>query len=236
MNLNMYLTKAGFCARRKATTLVKEGKVSVNGKIVLEPWHEVAVADEVAVNDKKLRIGKIHYLAVNKPSGVTVTLEDRHAITKISDVIPKSYGRLFPVGRLDKNSRGLLIMTNDGDLCQKLTHPKFEIEKEYVARVRGALGTTGLAKIQQGVRDGDDDLTVRSCSIISSNENVTVLKVVAIEGKKRHIRRLLEQTGYSVMDLQRVRIGSLKLGALREGEYEELTRETIYRATLGADA
>ena len=231
--LNVFLAKAGVCSRRKADILIKDGKVKINGAVIVQPWTEVAPKDFVAVNGKPLRAENQLYLIVNKPRGVTVTLEDRHARLKISDIIPNKYGRVFPVGRLDRETTGLIIMTNDGDLCHELTHPSFEIEKEYVATIEGSIDRGSMDRMKAGVEDEGEVLKVRSVSMLRRTQKMTVLKIVISEGKKRHIRRLLKKVGAKVLNLKRVRIGGLELGALREGKFRVLDRKEIYHLALG---
>lgn len=198
-----------------------------------EPWHEVKEDAHVTVDGKDVGSQREAYLAFNKPKGVTVTLEDRFASRKIIDMIPKRYGRIYPVGRLDKDSRGLILLTTDGDLCHRLTHPRFEIEKEYAVSVDSAVTEDQLEQVRRGIADKGDVLNVRSCKIVRSAGGVTELEVIAAEGKKRHLRRIFKKLGLNVIDLRRVRIGGLKLDALGEGKFRELDRETVYDLTLG---
>ncbi|MFA5146027.1 MAG: pseudouridine synthase [Candidatus Omnitrophota bacterium] len=233
MRLNAFIAKAGLCARRKAVAYIKEGRVCVGGRVVREPWHEVKEDAHVTVDGKDVGSQREAYLAFNKPKGVTVTLEDRFASRKIIDMIPKRYGRIYPVGRLDKDSRGLILLTTDGDLCHRLTHPRFEIEKEYAVSVDSAVTEDQLEQVRRGIADKGDVLNVRSCKIVRSAGGVTELEVIAAEGKKRHLRRIFKKLGLNVIDLRRVRIGGLKLDALGEGKFRELDRETVYDLTLG---
>jgi 23S rRNA pseudouridine2605 synthase len=233
IKLNVFIAKAGVCSRRKADILIKEGRVKINGCITVEPWTDVGSKDFVAVDGKPLRAEFQAYIIVNKPRGMTVTLEDRHAKLKISDIIPKRYGRIFPVGRLDKDTTGLIILTNDGELCHALTHPSFEVEQEYVAAVEGAVDQASIGRMKAGVIDDGDLLKVKSVSMLSRNRKKTVLKIVISEGKKRHIRRLLKQVGAKVLNLKRVRIGNLELGALKEGKFKVLDKREVYHLALG---
>jgi len=233
MRLNSFIAKSGFCSRRKAADYVKNGKVQVNGKMVLEPWLEIKSGDSVAVGGKAISCQDHSYIIINKPKGVTSTVEDSFAAKKVVDLVPKKYGRLYPVGRLDKESEGLMILTNDGELCYRITHPKFQIEKEYAVSVEGMIRGPDLEKIRKGVKDKEEHLKVRSAVIVSSNKDRTDLDVVICEGKKRHIRRLFKQLGFSVIDLTRVRIGSLELGKLRPGSFKAMERESIYKLVLG---
>ena len=235
MNLNVFLAKSGVCSRRDAADLVKEGKVTVNGKPVLEPWHKVGDGDAIKVKGKLLRPEKNVYILFNKPKGVTTTLEDRFAESKVVDFIPKNFGRVYPVGRLDKPSRGLIILTNDGDLCYRMTHPKFEIEKEYLVTVKGRLDGGVLGRLKRGVRDGEDILRVKAAHIEHVDDSKSRIKVIACEGKKRHLRRLFEDFGFEVLDLVRVRVGALSLGTLKEGHFKVIDRKTIYAAVSGEE-
>jgi 23S rRNA pseudouridine2605 synthase len=231
--LNVFIAKAGVCSRRKADILIKDGKVKINGKVVLEPWTEVGDKDFVAVRGKPLRPENEIYLIINKPRGVTVTLEDEHAKRKISDIIPKKYGRVFPVGRLDKDTSGLIIMTNDGKLCHELTHPKFEIEKEYVATIEGSIEKGLFDRMKAGIEDEGEVLKVKSASMMSRNAKKTDVKVIISEGKKRHIRRMFKQLGARLVSLKRVRIGDLTLGDMGEGRFKSIEKKIIYRLALG---
>ena len=219
MHLNVYIAKSGFCSRRKAALFIKDGKVELNGKLVREPWLEVKEKDTVRINGKGLHPNKDILLIFNKPRGVTSTLKDKFASKKITDFIPKKFGRIYPVGRLDKNSRGLIILTNNGTLCYKLTHPKFEVEKEYLLWVSGRVTNEALERLKEGIKEGKDILKVKSASIVASKTNRTNMKVVVCEGKKRHLRRLFRSLGFRVLDLKRIRIDGLRLGNLKEGNF-----------------
>jgi len=235
MHLNVFIAHSGFCSRRKADLLIKSGKVMVNGKVVREPWFDVKESDAVKVAKKPLHPEKKVYIVFNKPKGVTTTLEDRFALKKITDFIPRHLGRLYPVGRLDKPSRGLLILTNDGDLCYRLTHPKFEIEKEYVVAVEGKVASDIVGKLKKGVRSEEEVLKVKSAFIEKADSNRSTIRVIVSEGRKRHLRRLLEYLDFVVLDLCRIRIGDLRLGDLREGAFKIIDKKTMYRLALSEE-
>jgi len=221
MKLNLFISKSGFCSRRKAALLVKEGKVSVDNKIVAEPWFEVGPESVVKIGNKTIgSVNKHTYIMFNKPAGVTTTLSDRFAQKKIIDFIPKHFSGVYPVGRLDKFSRGLILLTNDGDLCYRMTHPKYEVEKEYMVCIEGRADENLPQKLKKGVMDEEDLLKVKEAVIEKSGSEKSRIKVVVCEGKKRHLRRLFMSFGLKVLDLQRVRIGKLTLGDLREGGYK----------------
>ena len=229
MNLNAFLSSNGFCSRRKAAIIIKDGKVTVNGRTVIEPWYQVKDSDAVKAEGKAVGSKRHVYIVINKPKGVTSTLEDRFALEKITDLIPKKFGRVYPVGRLDKESRGLMIMTSDGYLCYRLTHPKFEVEKEYVVTVKGKADESTLKKLRKGVKDKDDILKVKTAQIEKTSEDKSIVRVVIAEGKKRHLRRLFTFIGLEVRDLVRVRIANLRLGDLRDGKYIVLSKKDMVR-------
>jgi len=232
MNLNIFIANSGFCSRRNAGLLVKEGKAKVNGKVVYEPWYEVKESDSVVIGSKNLNLKESLYILFNKPKGVTTTLKDRFANKKIKDFIPAKLGRLYPVGRLDKDSSGLIILTNDGNLCHKLTHPKFEIEKGYIVLVKGKMNDVLLEELKNGIKNGNDELKVKSVSIEESSGEETRIKVVIGEGKKRHIRRMLGSLGFPVIELKRIKIGNLELGSLKEGGFKAINKDEIYKLAL----
>ena len=232
MRLNAYIAKAGFCARRKADVYIKGGEVKVSDNVVVEPWYVIKDGDKITINGKALAAEKEVYLVVSKPKGVTATLEDKFAARKITELIPRKYGRLYPVGRLDKDSRGLIILTNDGEFCYRLTHPKFEIEKEYVVLVEGLPADLKLADIKKGVWDDGDVLKVKSCNVIGTDNGKTELSLIICEGKKRHIRRIFKHIDVKILDLKRVRVGGLKLGGMRDGTFKVMKKAEIYALAL----
>ncbi len=232
MKLNLFIAKSGYCSRRKAAELIKDGKAAVNGKAVTEPWFEVSEGDSVKACGKLLNNEKQVYILFNKPRGVTTTCEDKYAEEKITDLIPKRFGRVYPVGRLDKTSHGLIILTNDGDLCHRFTHPKFEIDKEYIVTIEGEQDKAILRKLTHGVEDMGDILKVKSAAINRAWSNRTQVQVVICEGKKRHIRRLFEALGFKVLDLLRIRIGKVHLADLKDGRMKLVDKKFIYASCV----
>lgn len=230
MRLNHYISKSGYTSRRKADTLIKEGRVKVNGRVVREPFLNIEDNGHVEVNGKIISLKKDVYIIFHKPRGVTTTLEDKFASKKVIDFFPKDIvGGVYPVGRLDRDSSGLIILTNDGDFCYRLTHPKFGVEKEYLMKVEGRLKITDCKTAQKGVNDMGDLLKVKEVRILRSGTDNTLCKVIICEGKKRHLRRLFEKLGFRVKELKRMRIGGVVLGGLKEGEYEMMPRDKIYQ-------
>jgi 23S rRNA pseudouridine2605 synthase len=227
MRLNLFISKSGYTSRRKADDLIKEGKVEVDGKICREPFFKVEEANVVKVKGRVINLKTYTYIAFHKPKGVVTTLEDKFALKKVIDFFPKKLGRIYPVGRLDKDSSGLLIFTNDGDFCYKVTHPKFSIEKEYIVKLRGEITANNCRKARVGVKDKGELLKVKEIKVLSKELKVSLCKVVVCEGKKRHLRRLFKQLKLEVEKLKRVRIGKLVLGGLKEGQYRKISPEAV---------
>lgn len=228
MRLNVFIAKSGYASRRKADDLIKSGKVKVNGKIEKEPFFDVKSTNKVEIDGRPLSLKEFIYIILNKPKGVTSTVKDRHALKTVLDCLPQRLRGVYPVGRLDKNSTGLLILTNDGNLCFKATHPKFSVEREYLVKLRGSLTLNDCRRAYQGIKDEGELLRVKKINILKKENNFTLCRVLACEGKKRHIRRIFKQLGFSVLSLKRVRIGKLNLGNLREGHFKLLPKEKLY--------
>jgi len=228
MRLNLFIAKSGYASRRKADCLIKGGKVKVNNQETLKPFLQVSNKDKVEVEGKVLRPKEHIYILFNKPKGVTTTLSDKFALKKVIDFFPRKFKGIYPVGRLDKQSCGLLILTNDGDFCYRLTHPKFSIEKEYLVELKGQISSNDCQRAKKGLNLDGEHLKVKSIRVLSSQENKTLAKVIISEGKKRHLRRLFKALGFSVKELKRVRVGRLALGSLRAGEYRLMKQEKIY--------
>ncbi|MCF7870777.1 MAG: rRNA pseudouridine synthase [Candidatus Omnitrophica bacterium] len=229
MRLNQYLAKSGIASRRKAEKIIKNKKVSINDECIDKPYYQVKTTDRVKVNNEEIKPAKNIYILANKPKGVTTTCSDKFAKTTILDLIPKQIisflknldeKRIYPVGRLDKNSTGLIILTNDGDFCYQITHPKFEIEKEYLIELSKPVTKADCHKAKRGVLDKGELLKVKKTEKIKGSLNKKLIRVIVAEGKKRHLRRLFNKLGYKVNSLKRTRIGNLKLNNLAEGEFK----------------
>jgi 23S rRNA pseudouridine2605 synthase len=219
------LAAAGIGSRRQLTAIIKRGGVKVNGQTVESYIHPVDVQIDVVSMDGKpivLNSEKVVYLMLNKPKGIVSTTEDEHGGTTILDIIPAKYRsiRLYPVGRLDKDSVGLVLITNDGELTFNLTHPRYQHEKEYLVQIEGALTADQKMNLERGV-DLSDGCTspakIKPVKIPPFNYSITIH-----EGKKRQIRRMFAALNYQVLELKRIRIGSLTLGNLVEGQVREL--------------
>ncbi|MBM3154599.1 MAG: rRNA pseudouridine synthase [Chloroflexi bacterium] len=227
------LTAAGIGSRRWAADAIRNGLVAVNGQKVEDFRYPVDIeADRVTVSGKSvsLRPEQLVYLLVNKPLGVITTTSDERGRRTVLEILPSKYRnlRLYPVGRLDRDSTGLLLLTNDGELTYRLTHPRFENEKEYLVQIEGSLNQGQKKKLEQGL-ELEDGMT--SPAVVEEVKSTPPFNYsIAIhEGSKHQVRRMFQSLGFQVQVLKRVRMGSLSLGNLKEGEARELTREEIRR-------
>jgi len=229
VRLNKYLSMSGVCSRRKADEEIKNGKVIVNGKVIKEPYYNVKERDEVFYKGKKVERKEFVYICINKPAGYVSTLKDRHAEKKVVDLIPEKYGRVFPAGRLDKDATGLLVLTNDGNFANLLTHPRYQIDKEYEVIVNGILGRGDIETAKKGVFDEGEKLKIIDGKIVRKNKNATTVRIILKEGKKREIKRIFKVLGYNVLKLKRIRIGNIKLGNLKEGNFKVIIPDKLFK-------
>jgi len=221
------LAEAGVGSRRRITGAIKNGRVEVNGEPVEDFRHPVnPEVDRVSVNGKivDLKPRQVVYLMVNKPAGIITTTSDERGRRTVLDILPEKYRhlRLYPVGRLDKDSTGLLLLTNDGDITYKLTHPRFEHEKEYLIHTDGRLKPDEIRKLEEGF-ELEDGMTYPVAVKEIKSQPPFNYSITTHEGRKRQVRRMLANLGYQVLALKRIRIGNLHLGNLKEGVTRELT-------------
>ncbi len=229
MRLNKFLASAGLGARRKVEELITSGKVEVNDVKIENLATEIdPQKDFVKVNGKIVSIEKKTYIIFNKPKGILTAVSDDRGRKTVRDLINVDE-RIFPVGRLDKNSRGLLILTNDGDLAAKLLHPRFKIPKVYEVRVNSTLGEKELAEFRQGIEiEGKKTAPAKIKELsIKVGAKQRVYEVVLKEGRKRQIRKMFEALGHKVTDLKRVQFGPIKLTQLKEGQWRKLTKQEL---------
>uniref|UniRef100_A0A7C4U661 Pseudouridine synthase n=1 Tax=candidate division WOR-3 bacterium TaxID=2052148 RepID=A0A7C4U661_UNCW3 len=224
MRISQFLSQAGITSRRKAEKLVLKGLVRVNGKVIRDLSYKInPYKDTVLFDGKKIELKKDrNYFIFYKPVNVLTASNDRYGRKLVKDYFKDFKGRLFPAGRLDYNSEGLLIMTDDGELTYRLTHPRYEVEKEYIVYYEGILGDE-LETLLYGIKVGDDFLKAEYIERIGKNK----IRVILKEGKKREIRRMLGAIGCKVKRLIRVREGPIRLGNLKEGESRRLTKREI---------
>ena len=228
MRLNKYIASAGVCSRRKADELIANGNVKVNGAVMREMGFDVSEGDKVQVNGKLIEGEKDKvYVVVNKPLGYITSMDDDKDRATVAELVADIPERLFPVGRLDYNTTGLLIMTNDGQLTYSLTHPKHEVDKTYVATVAGVLSEKRLAKLRRGVDIGGFVTSPAKVRVIKQNPRSAVVEISIHEGKNRQVRKMFAAIGNKVQALERVAIGNIRLGRLKTGHYRKLTREEV---------
>ena len=228
MRINKYIADAGICSRRKADELISNGNVKINGLTVKELGVDVAEGDVVEVNGSVIEAGRRKvYVAVNKPAGVITSMDDDRERETVADIVADIPERLFPVGRLDYNTTGLLIMTNDGQLTYTLTHPKHEVYKTYVAKVEGVLSGARAAKLRRGGDIGGFVTSPARVKVLKQMPRYAVVEISIREGKNRQVRKMFAAVGNKVRELKRTQIGEIRLGRLKEGHYRKLTREEI---------
>lgn len=227
IRLNRLLASAGFGSRRQCDALIEEGRVEIDGEPVSKLGTTVEPETrQVSVDGVPLKRQRLVYFAVNKPTGVVTTNADPHGRPRVIDLVPPGQ-RVFPVGRLDMSSEGLILLTNDGSLAQQLAHPRFGIKKVYRVTVAGRLDTTKLRQMQKGIYLAEGLVRVEGAKILKSRERATELEIVLREGKNRELRRILARLGHKVQRLRRIAIGPLKLADLPPGAFRGLSREEV---------
>ena len=231
VRLQKYIAMCGTASRRGAEALISDGKVTVNGNKITEQGVKVEIgADKVTVNGKEIKpANKMYYIMVNKPSGYVSTVKDQFERPTVIDLLGNEINaRVFPVGRLDYETEGLLLMTNDGDFTYKVTHPKHKINKTYIAVLKGGISIKGLAQLRKGVRLDDDFVTSPAeVEMLNADNGHTTIKITIHEGKNRQVRRMFEAVGSKVIELQRISIGNVELGNLPLGRWRYLTSHEI---------
>ncbi|HYM55434.1 MAG TPA: pseudouridine synthase [Solirubrobacteraceae bacterium] len=230
MRLAKYLAHAGVASRRSAEDLVRAGRVTVAGEVVTDPARDVGADSGVAIDGRPLAGPEPRVLyAVNKPVGVVSTACDTHGRPTVVDLVPAPGVRLYPVGRLDADSSGLILLTNDGELANRLTHPSFQIPKTYRARVAGGpVGKDALDAMRRGVRL-EDGLTAPAEARRLGGRAGDTIELTIHEGRNRQVRRMCDAVGHPVLALQRVAFGPLRLGALEPGAHRRLGEAELER-------
>lgn len=228
MRLNKYIAQSGLASRRKADELTLQGKVRINGAVMKEPGYDVAENDVVEVNGRVVeRDAKKVYIMLNKPKGFITSADDEKDRPTVMELITDIEERLFPIGRLDYNTSGMLLMTNDGDLAYRLSHPKHQVYKTYRARVSGQISGERLNRLRNGVDIGGFVTSKAVVNVIRQAERSAIVEIKIFEGKNRQVRKMFSAVGNKVLDLERVAIGDLYLGHLKQGHYRKLTRQEI---------
>lgn len=235
VRLQKFLAECGVGSRRKMEEFIREGRVRVNGSVVTTLGRQIDPhVDSVEVNRKKVRPLEKGVMLLNKPRGVVSTLSDPEGRRTVGDFLSKKYGSYFPVGRLDWDSTGLMLLTNDGELAERLMHPRYEFQRVYHARVEGSVSVATLSKLQRGIRLSGS-VVKASSSILKTDQSSTWVEVVIAEGRNRVVRRVFEKLGHSVIKLKRIVYGPFKLGRLQVGQVRVLTQqeyETVRRKVM----
>ncbi|MSU76138.1 rRNA pseudouridine synthase [Patescibacteria group bacterium] len=223
MRLVKRLANAGVASRRKSEELIAAGKVKLNGEIVKDPAHSVSEQDTIEVSGERLVADELETYLVNKPKGVISTASDEKGRKTVTGLV-SSRARLYPVGRLDSDSSGLILLTNDGALANKLTHPRYEVPKTYQVELRGRITEEAIDALKGGVKLDDGKTAPADVVVKKRSKSGSILELTIHEGRNRQIRRMGDAVGFPVLKLTRVSLGPLKLGKLQPGEYRELTR------------
>ncbi len=226
MRINKFLAASGVASRRECDEMIKNGKVTVNGKRAVIGI-EIGEDDEVKVDGVTVNVKKNEYYILNKPKGYICSVADDKGRKTVIDLMPEGVGRIYPVGRLDYDSEGLLILTTDGELAQHLTHPSNEVPKTYLVRVEGILTENDLNPIRSGLEI--DGYVTKKCKahIVETNKSFTKVHVTLKEGKNREIRKMFAAIGKEINLLKRIKVGELTLRGLDRGAYRKLNRQEV---------
>ncbi|NQS99458.1 MAG: rRNA pseudouridine synthase [Candidatus Omnitrophica bacterium] len=225
LRLQVALAQLGFASRRGAAEIIKAARVEVNGRVVVEPGQRVNLEkDAITVDGRSSCAEPLTYLILNKPKGVVTTVKDKHAARGVLDLIHRKDVRIYPVGRLDKDTTGLLLLTNDGPLAYRLTHPKFGVKKVYQVSLRGEPSLLKLKELERGIiLEGKKTYPCR-IKVTAEREETTEVQVQLTEGRKRQIKKMFAAVGHPVLSIQRIGFGPLKLGDLKAGCWRDLTK------------
>jgi len=228
LRLDKLLAEAGFGTRSQVKKLIKKGHVTVNGEVIKEPSYQVDPSrDEVLVDGEPALFEETYYLILNKPEGYITSTKDRElTVMELVSDIPR-FEKLFPVGRLDKDAEGLLIMTNDGELAHRLTHPKWKVPKTYEVIVEGELTEEAVKPLREGIELKDFKAQPAEVEILEVKDGESKARITIKEGKYHQVKRMFAAVGHPVKRLKRVKFGSLELGELPAGEYRHLTEEEL---------
>jgi 23S rRNA pseudouridine2605 synthase len=228
VRLHKFLADAGVASRRASEEIILAGRVAVNGQLVRQLGTKVdPVHDQVTVDGRPLRARRRLYVALHKPRGYLCTRRDPADRRVIGELLPKEWAHLHSVGRLDRDSEGLIFLTNDGEFSLRLTHPRFSVLKKYLATIEGCVEPALLARLVHGVVHEGERLKAQGARLLSANNTQSVVELELSEGKYREVRRLFDSQGCKVASLKRVQIGPIKLGELPSGKWRTLTATEV---------
>lgn len=225
--LNKYIASSGLCSRRKADELIENGSVCINGKKVTELGFIVQPKDKVFINGKMIHPVKHEYYRFYKPAGYITTADDEKGRKTIYDLIPENLHHLKPVGRLDKDSTGLIILTNDGDLINELTHPSAKVPKLYRVSINGRISQNDIDKMYKGIEIEPKKIAYAQVDVIEADNEHTVMEILLYQGLNRQIRRMFEYLGFEVVSLKRIQHATLTLDGLKRGEIKAVKPQQI---------
>lgn len=227
MRLNKYIAASGLCSRRKADELIEQGVVSVNGKKVSELGFQVKEKDKVFINNEPVRPKKHEYYRFYKPAGYITSADDEKDRKIIYDLLPSNLHNLKPVGRLDRDSSGLIILTNDGDLINELTHPSIKVPKVYVVTVNAKMNISHLEKMAAGIEIEKGQIAYADTFILESTNKRTVLQITLYQGLNRQIRKMIASLGFEVSSLKRIQHATIGIEGLKKGEFKPIKPQQI---------
>ncbi len=228
MRLQKYMAACNVASRRKCEEMIADGRVSVDGETITQPGMKIGVNNVVKVDDRTVSLSnKKVYIILNKPEGYLSTVTDDFGRKTVMDLVKDTSERLYPVGRLDKDTTGLLLLTNDGDFHYHMTHPSHEIDKEYIAGINGRINSDTIKAFNKGFFMDGSITAPAKISEMSFNEKFSVVKIVIHEGKKRQVKRMLKECGFNTLFLQRTRIGDIMLGDLPVGKWRYLSSKEL---------
>ena len=229
IRLQKFLAMSGVDSRRNCEQYIRDGRVTIDGEIVTDPARLVsAEGEDIRLDSERRRLPRFRYFVLNKPKGVLCTNSDPEGRTRAVDLIPVADQRLFTVGRLDENTQGLLLLTNDGDLAQRLAHPRFEVVRRYRCHVAGRPTPEILQQLKDGMYFSEGFFRFRGVRMVRHQGRSTVLELELQEGKNREIRRLLARVGHKVIGLERIAFGPLQLGTLPYGRFREMAPAEVH--------
>lgn len=225
--LNKYIASSGICSRRDADALIEQGKVNVNGKKVQELGFLVGEKDKVFIDGKLIHPKKLEYYRFYKPAGYITTSDDEKGRKTIYDILPEEMKKLNPVGRLDKDSTGLLIMTNDGDLINQLTHPSVKVPKIYIVRIDGRINQNHINQMALGIEIEEGKKAYADVGVIEISNKSTLMQVVLYQGLNRQIRKMFAYLGFEVQSLKRIQHATINLDGIKKGEIKPIKPKQI---------
>jgi 23S rRNA pseudouridine2605 synthase len=230
MRLQKYLADAGVASRRAAEKLIVAGRVAVNDQTIARLGTLVNPAsDRVTVDGRAIRERRKLHVAINKPKGYLCTKADPQGRRTVGQLLPREWASLYPVGRLDRDTEGLLFLTNDGAFCLRMTHPRFGVRKTYLAEIEGRAPTDLVPRLVKGLKDAGEQLRAETARVLGFDESRSLVRLTLREGKYREVRRLFAALGIAVLSLKRIQIGPIKLGELPTGKWRVLTPDEVKR-------